>query len=205
MIEPGWIGLFGAAAFGALIGWYVYYINRYRKSDVQFSDLTTIIGILGGAAVLNLFPSATPLFGAYGIGLFLGFFGYFASLLLLIRSSTNFDADFLLDGRRREMTGTGYYIPGDFVRPPMAPRPPIQGGANRDASAFSAHMPTMAPNEFAPAAFTTSPDESQHAEATADALRAATIEAQRTLAALTQADGSRRTVVQMNPTTEPGD
>jgi hypothetical protein len=85
MIEPGWIGLVGAAAFGALIGWYVYYINRYRKSDVQFSDLTTVIGILGGAAVLNLFPSQTSLFGAYGIGLFVGFFGYFASLLLLIR------------------------------------------------------------------------------------------------------------------------
>jgi hypothetical protein len=41
---------------------------------------------------------------------------------------------------------------------------------------------------------------------TAEALRAATIEAQRTLAALTQADaGSRRTGVQLNPTPEPGD
>jgi hypothetical protein len=37
-------------------------------------------------------------------------------------------------------------------------------------------------------------------------LRAATIDAQRTLAALTQADvGSRRTGLQMNPTPEPGD
>src|SRR5829696_1948002 len=60
MIEPGWIGLVGAAGFGALIGWYVYYINRYRKSDVQFSDLTTVIGILGGAAMLNLFPRRHP-------------------------------------------------------------------------------------------------------------------------------------------------
>src|SRR4026207_323779 len=127
MIEPGWIELLGAAAFGALIGWGVYYLNRYRKSDVQFSDLTTVIGILGGAAVLKLFPSATPLFGAYGIGLFLGFFGYFLSLLLLIHSSDNFSADFLLDGRRRDLTGTGYYIPGDFVRPAMLPQPVTQG------------------------------------------------------------------------------
>jgi len=206
MIEPGWIGLLGAAAFGALIGWYVYYINRYRKSDVQFSDLTTIIGILGGARILKIIPSATPLFGAYGIGLFVGFFGYFISLLLLIHSSENFNADFLLDGRRRELTGTGYYIPGDFLRPAMLPQPVIQGGAHRDASAARAQLPAMAPNELAPAALTMSLDEYQQAQSTADALRAATIEAQRTLAALTQADvGSRRTVSQMNPTPEPGD
>jgi hypothetical protein len=206
MIEPGWIELLGAAAFGALIGWYVYYINRYRKSDVQFSDLTTIIGILGGAVVLNLFPSATPLFGAYGIGLFLGFFGYFASMLLLIRSSDNFNADFLLDGRRRELAGTGYYIPGDFVRPAMLPQPVIQGSAIRDASASRAHMPATASNELTPAAVTITLDESQQAQTIADTLRAATIEAQRTLAALTQADaGSRRTGLQMNPTPEPGD
>jgi len=206
MIEPGWIGLLGAAAFGALIGWYVYYINRYRKSDVQFSDLTTVIGILGGAVVLSLFPSETSLFGAYGIGLFVGFFGYFASLLLLIRSSDNFNADFLLDGRRRELVGTGYYIPGDFVRPAMFPQPVIQGGAGRDAGATRAHMPAAAPNELAPANPTMWLDETQQAQTTADALRAATIDAQRTLAALTQADvGSRRTGLQMNPTPEPGD
>jgi hypothetical protein len=206
MIEPGWIGLLGAAAFGALIGWYVYYINRYRKSDVQFSDLTTVIGILGGAVVLSLFPSETSLFGAYGIGLFVGFFGYFASLLLLIRSSDNFNADFLLDGRRRELAGTGYYIPGDFVRPAMFPQPVIQGSTGRDAGATRAQMPAAAPNELAPANPTVWLDETLQAQTTADALRAATIDAQRTLAALTQADvGSRRTGLQMNPTPEPGD
>src|SRR3712207_4774854 len=144
MIELGWIGLLGAGAFGALIGWYVYYINRYRKSDVQWSDLTTIIGILGGAAVLSLFPSTTPLFGAYGIGLFLGFFGYFLSLLFLIRSSENFNADFLLDGRRRDPAGTGYYIPTDLVRPAMFPRTDFQGGTIRDAGAARAQMPATA-------------------------------------------------------------
>src|SRR5215204_76088 len=140
MRDSGWVELLGAAAFGALIGWYVYYINRYRKSDVQFSDLTTIIAIIGGAAVLNLFPSSTPLFGAYGIGLFIGFFGYFLSLLLLIRSSDNFNADFLLDGRRRELAGTGYYIPGDFVRPAFLLQSVFPGGTNRDAGATRAQM-----------------------------------------------------------------
>ena len=203
MSETGWIELLGAAAFGALIGWYVYYINRYRKSDVQFSDLTTVIGIIGGAAVLNLFPSASPLFGAYGIGLFVGFFGYFVSLVLLIHSSENFDADFLLDGRRRELTRTGYYIPGDFLRPAMLPQPVVQGGATRDASVSRAQMPLTAPNEIVPAALALSIDESQRI---ATDLRAATVDAQRTLAALSQADvESRRPGVQMNLTPEPGD
>jgi hypothetical protein len=206
LTEPDWIGLVGAAAFGALIGWFVYYINRYRKSDVQFSDLTTIIAIIGGAAVLNLFPSETPLFGAYGIGLFLGFFGYFVSLLLLIRSSDNFNADFLLDGRRRELTGTGYYIPSDFVRPPMLSKPPIQGIANSDGSTARAQMPVTAQHELSPTMPAASLDESQQAQTTVDALRAATIDAQRTLAALTQVDaGLRRAGLQMNPTPEPGD
>src|SRR5918993_1848869 len=164
MSDTGWVALLGAGAFGALIGWYVYYINRYRKSDVQFSDLTSIIGILGGAAVLNLFPSSTPLFGAYGIGLFVGFFGYFVSLLLLIRSSDNFNADFLLDGRRRELAGTGYYIPGDFVRPAMLPQPVIPGSALRDASAPRAPMPATASHEVAPAPLTITLDESQQAQ-----------------------------------------
>jgi hypothetical protein len=178
MNDSGWVELLGAAAFGALIGWYVYYINRYRKSDVQFSDLTTIIAIIGGAAVLNLFPSGTALFGAYGIGLFVGFFGYFASLLLLIRSSENFNSDFLLDGRRRILDGSGYYIPGDFIRPPMDLQPMIA----RDLSAVQAQTST-------------------------EALRLATLDAQRTLATLTEAthNSDQRRSSNLTPNPASGD
>ena len=95
------IQLLGALGFGTIIGWYVYFINRYRKGTVEFSDLTTVIGILGGGAVLALFPASTDLFGAYGIGLFLGFFSYFAFLMLWVRISPNFGVDWFLDGRRR--------------------------------------------------------------------------------------------------------
>ena len=28
----------GALAFGVVIGWYVYYVNRYRKGDVQIES-----------------------------------------------------------------------------------------------------------------------------------------------------------------------
>ena len=104
------VQLLGAGGFGMLIGWYVYYINRYRKGDVQFSDLSTVIGILGGGAVLTLFPAKTDLFGAYGIGLALGFFGYFAFLMLWVRISKNFNVDWFLDGRRRAPKG-GWMIP----------------------------------------------------------------------------------------------
>lgn len=97
------ITILGAAGFGAIIGWLVYYINRYRKSEVQFSDLTTIIGIVGGAAVTSLFGDGDKvLFGAYGMGLFVGFFGYFIALLIMVRLSNGvFSVTWFLDGRRK--------------------------------------------------------------------------------------------------------
>jgi hypothetical protein len=98
---PSSLQLTGALCFGIVIGWYVYYINRYRKSDVQLGDLATVIGILGGSAILALFPQGTDLFGAYGLGLAIGFFGYFLVLVILVNISKNFNVDWFLDGRRR--------------------------------------------------------------------------------------------------------
>jgi len=106
------IQLLGAGGFGALIGWYLYYINRHRKADVQLSDLVTLVGILGGGAILSLFPARTDLFGAYGIGLFAGFFSYFLVLIVLVALSPNFDVDYFLDGRRKRPQEP-YYIPPD--------------------------------------------------------------------------------------------
>lgn len=95
----------GAASFGAIIGWLVYYINRYRKADVQFSDLTTIVGIVGGAGVTSLFGDGDKaLFGAYGIGLFSGFFAYFLALIIMVRNSGGvFGVGWFLDGRRKKL------------------------------------------------------------------------------------------------------
>lgn len=118
------IQIIGAGAFGAIIGWYVYYINRYRKGDVQLSDLVTVIGIIGGGSVLALFPSQTDLFGAYGIGLFLGFFGYLLTLAGMVRKSPNFDIDFFLDGRRKKLASETY-IPAEIQAPV---RPGMEGG-----------------------------------------------------------------------------
>ena len=112
MEQASTIQLLGAGGFGALIGWYLYYINRYRKGDVQLSDVVTVVGVLGGGAVLALFPARTDLFGAYGIGLCVGFFGYLIVLIILVNISKNFTADWFLDGRRK-LPEKGFYIPGE--------------------------------------------------------------------------------------------
>ena len=99
----------GALGFGTVIGWYLYFINRYRKADVQIGDLTTVIGAIGGAAVLKMFGDDASLFGAYGIGIAVGFFGYFLSLVFLVGHSRDFNADWFLDGRRpNPPAGWGY-------------------------------------------------------------------------------------------------
>ncbi|HET6997368.1 MAG TPA: hypothetical protein VFI03_02175 [Solirubrobacterales bacterium] len=94
--------IWGAIGFGALIGWYVYYVNRHRTDKVQLGDVVTLIGALGGAAILAIFPAKSELFGAYGIGLFAGFFGYFVVLVICVAASNNFDVDWFLDGRRKK-------------------------------------------------------------------------------------------------------
>jgi hypothetical protein len=106
--------MLGAGGFGALIGWYVYYINRYRKAEVELNDIVTLIGILGGGAVLALFPARTDLFGAYGIGLFAGFFSYFLTLLMMVGISKNFAVEWFLDGRRARPKEP-WYIPEEIT------------------------------------------------------------------------------------------
>lgn len=106
------IQLFGAGGLGFVLGWYLYFINRYRRSDVQLGDLLTLVGAIGGGATTALFPAKTDLFGAYGIGLFAGFFSYFLVLVVLVAVSKNFDADWFLDGRRKKPADP-YEIPAD--------------------------------------------------------------------------------------------
>lgn len=102
--------LIGAGCFGLILGWYLYFINRYRTGAVDFGDIITILGAIGGAAVTALFRSGTDLFGAYGIGLAIGFFLYYAILSTMVARSPNFDSDFFLDGRRKRPVEP-FYIP----------------------------------------------------------------------------------------------
>ena len=92
----------GGGGFGFLVGWYLYYVSRYRTEAVSLSDIGALVGALGGTAVLALFPASSDLFGAYGIGLFLGFFSYLVVLIVLVARSKNFDSDWFLDGRHKK-------------------------------------------------------------------------------------------------------
>lgn len=110
--------LLGAGGFGCLVGWYVYFINRRRTGDVQLSDLATLIGVLGSGAVLALFPARTDLFGAYGIGLVVGFFSYFVALLVMVRVSQDFTVSWFIDGRYKGNNGE-IHIPEPTPNRPM--------------------------------------------------------------------------------------
>ena len=95
------IQMWGAFGFGVTLGWFLYFLNRYRR-EVTLADLTTVIGAIGGAGILALFPAKTDLFGAYGVGLATGFFCYFLVVVGLVSISENFNIDYLIDGRRKE-------------------------------------------------------------------------------------------------------
>lgn len=109
----------GGLGFGLVIGWFLYFVNRYRRSEASFTDITTVLGAVGGAAVTSLFPGSTALFGAYGVGLAIGFFSYFLVLILMVGMSRNFGVDYFLDGRRKSL-GNDEAIPGDTQAPSFA-------------------------------------------------------------------------------------
>jgi uncharacterized membrane protein YeaQ/YmgE (transglycosylase-associated protein family) len=65
----------GAVCFGLVVGWVTYRTLRRSKTN-GLSDIATIVGAVGGAAITTLFPAGKDVFGAYCIGLAVGFFGY---------------------------------------------------------------------------------------------------------------------------------
>lgn len=67
----------GAILFGVVIGWITYRTLVRREGAAALSDIATVIGAVGGAAVLAIFDN-DHLFGLYAIGLAGGFFAYLA-------------------------------------------------------------------------------------------------------------------------------
>jgi hypothetical protein len=107
----------GALAFGVVIGWFTYFVNRHR-AEVRLADVASIVGALGGGVVLTLFPEQTDLFAAYGLGLAIGFFGYFLLLIVLVLTQRGWTMAWFLDGRRPPLDGQ---LGGDGSRPMDAP------------------------------------------------------------------------------------
>lgn len=65
----------GSFAFGFVVGWITYRTLRRKEGSAALSDISTVVGAVGGGAVTALFNSRY-MFGAYSIGLFVGFFLY---------------------------------------------------------------------------------------------------------------------------------
>lgn len=85
-VQVSMLSLWGAGAFGAVIGWISYRTLRRAANAPRITDLITVIAALGGGAVINTQFAEPDLFACYGIGLFAGFFAYFAVGLLVDRS-----------------------------------------------------------------------------------------------------------------------
>lgn len=77
---PNILNLLGALAFGLVIGWVTSGILRRSKREA-LTDISTVIGALGGAAITGLFSQKTGAFGIYSIGLALGFWWYLRQAL----------------------------------------------------------------------------------------------------------------------------
>jgi hypothetical protein len=111
----------GAFAFGSVIGWNIYFINRYRK-DVVIGDLSAVITAVGGSAILALFPAKSLMFAFYGLGLAAGFFAYFLILIILVIIEPTVGILYIITGK----TGDRPMIrePDAAPAPPGPPAPP---------------------------------------------------------------------------------
>ena len=77
---------FGALCFGLVIGWVTYRTLR-RTSKSGLSDIASVFGAIGGAAVTKLFPADSGSFPSYCVGLAIGFFLYLLTAMIVASAS----------------------------------------------------------------------------------------------------------------------
>lgn len=81
------VTMLGAGCFGAVLGWITYRTLRRKEGSSALSDISTVLGGVGGGVVTAVFK--TPeLFGVYSIGLAGGFFLYFIIGLFISEEKT---------------------------------------------------------------------------------------------------------------------
>ncbi len=86
----------GEFYFGLVIG-YITYRTLRRKDSAAISDIATVIGAVGGGAIVSLFPSDTISFDLYAKGLAFGFFTYLVIAMVLSFFPNNSTNEFLGD------------------------------------------------------------------------------------------------------------
>jgi len=94
------ISLVGALAFGLVIGWLTYRTIRRTKEASSLQDISSVIAAVGSAAVIALFKVG-EMFGAYSIGLAIGFFSYYRNVMKHLPEGSNpTDEDIAILGGR---------------------------------------------------------------------------------------------------------
>lgn len=68
--------------FGLVVGFITYRTLKHRRQS-GISDIAAVIGALGGAATIRLFPNGSISFDNYCAGLAWGFFGYLAISIVI--------------------------------------------------------------------------------------------------------------------------
>lgn len=109
-----------------MVGWFIYFTDRYRTA-VAIGDVTTLLGAIGGAGIVAFLGKEAPagMIAAYGMGLAFGFFTYLGALVLLIRSSGGaYNMLWFLDGRRKPLP-TDWEIPKG-TEPTVHPMAPLR-------------------------------------------------------------------------------
>ena len=74
----------GGLCFGIVIGWVTSRTLR-RSTPTALSDIATVIGAVGGAAITALFKVGSDAFGYYCIGLLAGFVVYLIAAISAAR------------------------------------------------------------------------------------------------------------------------
>jgi uncharacterized membrane protein YeaQ/YmgE (transglycosylase-associated protein family) len=84
----------GAVCFGIVVGWVTSRTLR-RSTPGGLTDIATVIGSVGGAAITGLFKPSDNTFGMYCIGLASGFFLYLILAILTSGKATLHGSDWL--------------------------------------------------------------------------------------------------------------
>jgi uncharacterized membrane protein YeaQ/YmgE (transglycosylase-associated protein family) len=84
----------GAVCFGIVVGWVTSRTLR-RSTPSGLTDIATVVGSVGGAAITGLFKPSDNTFGMYCIGLAGGFFLYLILALATSRKADSRGSDWL--------------------------------------------------------------------------------------------------------------
>ncbi|MGQ4487869.1 hypothetical protein LRE75_07345 [Streptomyces sp. 372A] len=139
------LSLWGAWAFGVVIGWIAYRTLRRTTDGPRIADLVTVIAALGGGTVVSTQFAEPDLFAMYGIGLLVGFFAYLVTGSLMDRAARKADQRALAQAPVPQQ-GQGPQPP----QPPGEPTPQVTAGAPQQAPGEPTPQPTGAPPSQAP-------------------------------------------------------